>query len=164
MRRPALARALALELARAAGVRGMVGGQSEDLAAEGQRPDAARLERLHRGQDGGALRRLVRGRRPRGGRHPSAGRGACGRFGLELGLAFQIVDDVLDETGTAASLGKTPGKDRRGRKMTYVALEGVDGALTRARRRLATALASIARLPRPAALEALARYVVARDR
>ena len=53
---------------------------------------------------------------------------ALNRFGFDLGLAFQIVDDVLDETGTAESLGKTPGKDRKAAKMAYVALEGLAGA------------------------------------
>ncbi len=88
---------------------------------------------------------------------------ALRRFGLELGLAFQIVDDVLDETGTAASLGKTPGKDRDEGKMTYVALYGVEGARQRARARLASAVTSLASLPDGAGLEALARYVVERD-
>lgn len=85
-------------------------------------------------------------------------------FGLELGLAFQIVDDVLDVTGTAASLGKTPGKDRDEGKLTYVALYGVEGALARAQARLDRALSALSLLPHPSGLIALARYAVTRDR
>lgn len=158
-----LARALALELATAAGVDGMVGGQSEDLAAEGARPDEARLERLHRGKTAALFAAACVG----GGHAAKATRAqlaALRAFGLELGLAFQIIDDVLDETGTAEQLGKTPGKDRKGHKMTYVALEGVPAARARAARRLAKALARVTGLPHPETLEALARYVVARER
>ena len=158
----ALARALAHDLARAAGVRGMVGGQVEDLDAEGQRPDEARLERLHTGKTAALFAAACEGGGRAGGADASSLE-ALHRFGLELGLAFQIVDDVLDETGTAESLGKTPGKDRRGVKMTYVALEGVPAARARADRRLAVAIASIAKLPRPEVLSNLARYVVSRD-
>jgi geranylgeranyl diphosphate synthase type II len=163
VRDPKLARALALELATAAGVGGMVGGQSEDLAAEGARPDEARLERLHRGKTAALFAAACVG----GGcvaRATKAQSAALRAFGLDLGLAFQIVDDVLDETGTAAQLGKTPGQDKKGAKMTYVALEGVPAARARARRRLADALARIAGLPHPEPLASLARYVVERDR
>lgn len=155
------ARALGVELSRAAGVGGMVGGQSEDLAAEGLAPDAKRLERLHRGKTAALFAAACVG----GGLVAGATRArldSLRAFGLELGLAFQIVDDVLDETGTAQELGKTPGKDRREKKMTYVALEGVEAALVRAKRRLDVALAHARRLPRPAALQALARHCVER--
>ncbi len=158
-----LARALARELATAAGVDGMVGGQSEDLAAEGLRPDEARLERLHRGKTAALFAAACVG----GGLAGKASRAqltSLRRFGLELGLAFQIIDDVLDETGTAEQLGKTPGKDREGHKMTYVALEGVEAARVRAGKRLAKALTHVKRLPHPEALESLARYVVERAR
>ena len=158
----ALARALAHDLARAAGVRGMVGGQVEDLDAEGQPPDEHRLERLHAGKTAALFAAACEGGGRAGGADAAQG-AALRRFGLELGLAFQIVDDVLDETGTAESLGKTPGKDRRGIKMTYVALEGVPAARLRADRRLASALGALATLPRPETLSSLARYVVSRD-
>ncbi len=160
---PALACDLAGELARAAGVRGMVGGQVEDIEAEGAPAEEPRLERLHLGKTAALFAAATAG----GGR---AGGGtaeevdALRRFGLELGLAFQIVDDVLDETGTAESLGKTPGKDRKGVKMTYVALEGVPAARARAARRLDVALRALAGLRAPDVLASLARFVVERDR
>ena len=160
---PPLARALALELSAAAGVRGMVGGQAEDLAAEGAAPDAARLARLHRGKTAALIAASCVGGGLAGGA-TKAQTAALRAFGLDLGLAFQVVDDVLDETGTALELGKTPGKDRRGGKMTYVALEGVPAARARARKLLARALRRVASLPRPGALVALARYVVERER
>ena len=160
---PATARDLGVVLARAAGETGMVGGQVEDLAATGERPDAARLERMHAGKTAALFAAACEG----GGRAanpPAAVVDALRAFGLELGLAFQIVDDVLDETSTAEQLGKTPGKDRRATKMTYPALEGVPAARERARARLDRALAALAPVPHRAVLEALARSVVDRDR
>jgi geranylgeranyl diphosphate synthase type II len=157
------ARALALELARAAGCDGMVAGQVEDLAAGGDKADPARVERIHEGKTAALLRAACRG----GG---IAGNGdddeiaALHRFGTHLGHAFQIVDDLLDETGTAESLGKTPGKDRSRRKMTFVALEGLDGARRRAERHEAEALSSLRALTRPTTLAHLLRFVVRRDR
>jgi len=155
---PALACDLARELARAA----VVGGQVEDLAAEGAPAEEARLERLHLGKTAALFAAATAGGGRAGG-GTAAQVDALRRFGLELGLAFQIVDDVLDETGTAESLGKTPGKDRKGVKMTYVALEGVPAARARAARRLDVALHALAGLPSPAVLASLARFVVERD-
>jgi geranylgeranyl pyrophosphate synthase len=140
----------------------MVGGQVEDLTAAHVAPDEARLERLHRGKTAALFVAACEGGGRAAGARPDQIE-ALRTFGLELGLAFQIVDDVLDETGTAAQLGKTPGKDRRGDKMTYVALDGIEGARARARRRLAAALDAIASLPHREELTALARYVVERD-
>lgn len=158
----ALARDLALLLARAAGPEGMVGGQAEDLAAERQAPDAARLERIHRGKTAALLAAAAQG----GARAAGAREGvlACFReFGLQLGLAFQAADDILDVTGTPESLGKTPGKDRRGQKMTYVALEGLEAARARAQRACEAACSAIAPHDRHGLLAALARHVVARQ-
>ncbi len=128
---PVLARDLARDLARAAGVSGMVGGQVEDLTAERQPPSEERLLRIH----GGKTAALIAASCVGGGRSARASAdhlAALDRFGTEVGHAFQIVDDVLDVTGTPEQLGKTPGKDRRGKKMTYVALEGVTAARSRA--------------------------------
>jgi len=159
----ALARDLALELAEAAGCRGMVGGQVEDLAAANEPPTAGRLERIHRAKTGALFVAAARG----GGRAGGAGAGALEAlvdYGEALGLAFQITDDVLDETGTAESLGKTPGKDREVAKMTYVRLEGVEAARARARRERDRAVAAAARLPSPDLLASLARFVTDRER
>jgi geranylgeranyl diphosphate synthase type II len=155
--------ALARDLASAAGVRGMVGGQVEDLEAEGEPPSDERLVRIHEGKTAALFAAACRA----GGR---AGRGtreevlALDRFGRHLGLAFQVVDDVLDETGTAESLGKTPGKDKRGRKMTYVSLEGAAAARERAKALCDAAVLALGALREPATLAAIARHVVSRDR
>jgi len=155
--------ALARDLASAAGVGGMVGGQVEDLEAEGLAPSEPRLASIHAGKTAALFSAACRaGGRAGGGR--AAEVEALGRFGTAFGLAFQVVDDVLDETGTAESLGKTPGKDKRGKKMTYVALEGGAAARARARRLCDEAVAALAPVRDPSVLAALARHVVARDR
>ncbi|MFM8980749.1 MAG: polyprenyl synthetase family protein [Planctomycetia bacterium] len=158
----ALARDLALLLARAAGPGGMVGGQAEDLAAEHQRPDAARLERIHHGKTAALIGAAAEGGARAAGASPAT-QAAFRAYGLHVGLAFQAADDILDVTGTPESLGKTPGKDRRGEKMTYVALEGLEGARVRARRACDAALCAIAPHDRHGLLSALARHVVARE-
>jgi geranylgeranyl pyrophosphate synthase len=158
---PAVARDLGVLLARAAGHRGMVGGQVEDLAADGQPADAGRLARIHAGKTAALFAAACEGGARAAGAPPAAC-AALATFGLHLGLAFQIVDDVLDETGTPESLGKTPGKDRRAKKMTYVALEGVDAARARARAEADAALAAAAPHDRAGLLAAITRYVTAR--
>jgi geranylgeranyl diphosphate synthase type II len=155
--------ALARDLAAAAGVSGMVGGQVEDLEAEGHDASEARLLRIHTGKTAALFAAACRA----GGRAGGASAAeveALDRFGRELGLAFQVVDDVLDETGTAESLGKTPGKDKRGRKMTHVALEGASAARERAQRLCDSAIAALSPLRDPSMLTAIARHVVSRDR
>ncbi len=114
-------------VAMAIGSRGMVGGQAEDLEATGGLPDAERLDRIHRAKTGaligaavelGALLAGVDGPR----------RGAFAGFGERLGLLFQVADDILDVTGSAATLGKSPGKDAAAGKLTYPAVYGLDAA------------------------------------
>src|SRR5207253_85877 len=86
-------------------------------------------------------------------------------YGRALGLAFQIVDDVLDVTADLATLGKDPGSDREAGKTTFVDLLGVDGARARARQAMADGLAALARFgERARPPEALGRYTVQRDR
>lgn len=158
-----LARDLAVDLADAAGFDGMVGGQVEDLAAGGAEPDAARIHRIHRGKTAALIRAATRGGGRAGGGTP-AQVDALGEYGLHLGLAFQIVDDILDETGTAEELGKTPGKDRREAKLSIVALEGIDAARHRARAEADAAIDAVGALPLPDRLIELARFVRDRDR
>jgi geranylgeranyl pyrophosphate synthase len=160
---PTRAAALARELADASGFDGMVGGQVEDLAAGGAEPEAARLRRIHSGKTAALIRAAVRGGGIAAGAAPAA-IDALGAYGLSLGLAFQITDDVLDETSTAAVLGKTPGKDRREEKMTYVALEGLEGAQRRAEEECTNAIEALGPITSPALLVQLARYVTVRDR
>jgi geranylgeranyl pyrophosphate synthase len=124
-------------VAEAISSRGMVGGQMEDLEATGQVESSAvkptaRLERIHRHKTG----RLLRASVETGAVLAGVGDDDLSRlaaFGDALGLAFQVADDILDETATAAELGKSPGKDAVSGKLTYVTLYGLESA----RRRLA---------------------------
>lgn len=155
-------------LARAAGSRGVVGGQQDDLDAEGAVIDGspacrARLERIHRGKTA-ALIRASCALGAIAGRATPAQRAALERFGEDIGLAFQIADDVLDATADAKTLGKTPGKDAAQGKLTYVAVHGLDIARTEARRLEQSALAALAPFGAHAdALAALGRFIVERN-
>ncbi|RLE18760.1 MAG: hypothetical protein DRJ65_21010 [Acidobacteria bacterium] len=128
-------RAEAIELvADAIGSRGMVGGQMEDLEATGQvsgdgisEDPGVRLDLIHRHKTGCLLRASVEVGALWAGL-PVDQRGDFIRFGDCLGLAFQIADDVLDLTATAAELGKSPGKDAEADKLTWVTLYGLDAA------------------------------------
>ena len=138
-------------IAHAAGSVGMVGGQAIDLQAAGQAPghalmlDADGLQRMHARKTGAIIRAsAVSGAVMAGGVEVAVT--AIDRFATDIGLAFQIVDDILDVEGNAAELGKTAGKDAAGTKPTYPALFGVDRSrtlaaecLTRARETLRTA-------------------------
>ncbi|MCB1733410.1 MAG: polyprenyl synthetase family protein, partial [Halieaceae bacterium] len=85
--------------------------------------------------------------------------------GTHIGLAFQVVDDILDEEGATATLGKTQGKDGEANKPTYVKLMGLEGAKAEARRLLAAALAALDGFGESADhLRDMARYIVERDR
>jgi geranylgeranyl diphosphate synthase type II len=151
-----------LVLARDTGSLGVVGGQQDDLDAEGKPPDAALLERIHRRKTAA----LIRASCELGaiaGRATPAQRAALAAYGEALGLAFQIADDVLDVTATAATLGKTPGKDAAQGKLTYVAVHGLDAARAEGARQ--ARLAQEALVPfgtQGAALAELARFVVER--
>ena len=145
---PVRGRDLALLLARASGHGGMVGGQVDDLAAEGAGHDGIdveRLESIHRRKTGALIEASVVGGARAGGAEGEALDGFR-RYGASLGLAFQIADDVLDATGSAEVLGKTPGKDADAEKFTYVALEGVDAARARCDREIQGALGALADL------------------
>ncbi|HET7462782.1 MAG TPA: farnesyl diphosphate synthase [Longimicrobium sp.] len=155
-------RALVEELCRAGGAAGMVGGQLMDLEGEGRALDAGALEAIHRRKTGALLAAALR----LGGLAAGAGQAALAaldEYGQDLGLAFQIVDDVLDVTGSGAQLGKTPGKDESAGKTTYPALFGLDGARARAEGYVAAAVSALrAGGIESEALEGLARYVLER--
>jgi geranylgeranyl diphosphate synthase type II len=114
------------EIARAAGTpSGMVAGQALDLDGESRDVTGAELERIHHRKTGALIRAAARS----GAIIAAASESeveAITEYATNLGLLFQITDDLLDVTATAADLGKTPGKDARSRKATYPALYGVD--------------------------------------
>lgn len=118
-------------LAHAAGTAGMCGGQALDLQAVGTALSAAALERMHRMKTGALLAAAVAMGVLAGGANAEI-RAAGERYGAAIGLAFQIVDDILDVEATSEQLGKTAGKDARQNKPTYVSLLGLDGARRRA--------------------------------
>jgi farnesyl diphosphate synthase len=122
-----------LRLAQAVGSRGMAGGQAVDLASEGHRLDLAALESMHRLKTGALIRAAVHLGADSGRVLTAAENDALDRYASAVGLAFQVVDDVLDVEGTAQSLGKTAGKDALQGKSTYVTLLG----LAEARQRVA---------------------------
>lgn len=157
------AKAVVRELNRAAGGGGMVGGQYLDLLAEGRTLGSGGLDDLH-GMKTGALltASLVIG--GLAARAPESTLAGLREYGRAVGLAFQVTDDILDETSTSAALGKNP-SDGLLAKSTYVSLHGVEEALRRARALADEALEAL----RAAAIEApelaaLARYVVERKR
>ncbi len=151
-------------VAGALGSRGMVGGQVEDLQATGGTVDAERLERIHRAKTGALLTASVTlGALLAGAEGQALERFSA--FGAGLGLLFQIADDILDVTGTAASLGKSPGKDAAAGKLTYPRVFGLEAA----RSRLATLARSLSEEAvglegEGGVLAALVEYVARRDR
>ncbi len=119
------------ELARAAGSFGMAGGQAIDLAAVGGTLDRAGIEEMHRRKTGAMLAVSVRlGWLAGHSVHvaPQDDLAALERYGAAIGLAFQVVDDILDVEGDAATLGKTAGKDQANGKPTYVSALGLEPA------------------------------------
>jgi geranylgeranyl diphosphate synthase type II len=140
-----LARALVSELAGAAGSRRLVGGQMEDLLAEkSATPDALRFIHLNK------TAAMIETSLAMGGMCAGVGPGVLATLreaGRELGLAFQIVDDVLDATADTATLGKTAGKDARAGKATYVSVHGLEAARRIAHERSDSAVAALRRLP-----------------
>ena len=159
---PKEAGALAAELFTAGGISGMVGGQWLDLEAEGRTLEIEELRAVHRGKTGALIEAsCVLG--ALAARAADRERDAIRDFGKEVGLAFQVADDVLDATGTSEELGKTAGKDAAVAKSTYVQLLGVAGARAAAARHAEAAVNSLERSGVSSdTLAALARYIVTR--
>ena len=154
-------RAMAL-LGEACGTTGLLGGQVEDLESEGKAVTPAALERLHRAKTGALLGVCVRGGAILGGAGDDELE-MLGRYADAIGLAFQVVDDVLDATEGAEQLGKTAGKDQAAHKATYVSVHGLERARELARGLLDEALEALAPLgPQGELLRGLARLVVER--
>ena len=144
---PALAAALVRELAEAAGSERLIGGQMEDLLAERKLDATAdELDFIHHNKTAALLTAAL----ALGGLCGGAGEVDLGRLrdaGRHLGLAFQIIDDILDATADTATLGKTAGKDAKAGKTTYVKLHGLDAARRHAEAQTQAALAALAGLP-----------------
>jgi geranylgeranyl diphosphate synthase type II len=154
-------RATAL-LGEACGTTGLIGGQVMDLESEGRSVSPEALERLHRAKTGALLGACVSGGALLGGANGSDLE-RLDRYGHAVGLAFQVVDDVLDATGAAEELGKTAGKDAAFHKATYVSVHGLEPARALARELLGEALAALQPLgERGAMLAYLARLIVER--
>jgi farnesyl diphosphate synthase len=154
-------------LARASGYQGMAGGQAIDLASVGQRLSEDQLRQMHRLKTGALLLCSVQMGAACVPGVSAPVQAALSRFGQALGLAFQVVDDVLDVTADSATLGKTAGKDEAADKPTYVALMGLDAAKAYADALAAEAVQALADTGLPetrlAALRALTAMVVERN-
>ncbi len=159
------ARCVAL-LARASGAHGMAGGQAVDLAHVGLAMDEAQLRRMHQLKTGALLSGSVQLGAACVPITPADTLAALQDFGDALGLAFQVVDDILDVTADSQTLGKTAGKDAAADKPTYVSLLGLTAAQALADALAAQALAALSRTQLPAhrlaPLQALAQRVVQR--
>ena len=149
-------------LARAAGSEGMVGGQILDIQGETRKLGAVEMEAVHRRKTGALLAAAV-AMGAAAGKLADAESRALDRFGRELGLAFQIHDDVLDATTPTELLGKRQNADIQRGKSTYVTALGLDAARAEAKRRLDAALRELEGFgPAASELEAVARFVVVR--
>ena len=153
---------LILELARAAGSQGVVGGQVEDLASEGKKPNVTTVNYIHLHKTAGLVRAAVR----IGGICGGASKGelaALGKYGEKAGLAFQITDDILNETSSREKMGKAAGSDRSRGKMTYVAVHGLENAKKTARRLADGAVKALQPLKgKKEALSVLVDFIVTR--
>ena len=154
-------------LARASGYQGMAGGQAIDLASVGRRLTEDQLRQMHRLKTGALLLCSVQMGAACVPGVPAPVQSALQRFGEALGLAFQVVDDVLDVTADSATLGKTAGQDEAADKPTYVALMGLDAAKAYADALATQAMQALADTGLPearlAALRALTAMVVNRN-
>jgi geranylgeranyl diphosphate synthase type II len=148
-------------LAAASGWEGMVGGQVADLQAEGQAPDVDRVAAIHAGKTAAMIAvSLQLGVLAGGGEDDDVAR--LGEVGRDLGLAFQIVDDLLDVEGTTEALGKAAGADADRGKMTWPAVVGVATARQDAERLVAGAVARARGGRAEALLGSLGGFILAR--
>jgi geranylgeranyl diphosphate synthase type II len=140
----------------------MIAGQMADLEAEGRRVSARQLEAIHRGKTGALIRASVRtGALFAGADGPSLQR--LSRFGAKLGLAFQIVDDVLDVRSSTRRLGKTVHKDAAHGKATYPAVHGLEKSQRMAGKLVEEACADLEPFGRRAEpLQQISRHLLAR--
>jgi geranylgeranyl diphosphate synthase type II len=151
------------EVAYAIGTFGMIGGQVEDLQMEGRDVDLPTLQHIHAHKTGALLRASVRSGAILGGGSPAEVE-ALTRYGTHIGLAFQIMDDILDVRGDEQLMGKALRKDEARQKATYPRLVGLDGAEVRAQAAVTAGLAALEPFGgRGEALRSLALFIIARE-
>lgn len=153
------------EIARGTGtLNGMIGGQVVDLEAEHTTPTAEMLEYIHRSKTAALITSsLVSGGLFAGAKETEVAH--LRAFGMGIGLAFQIVDDVLDVTQTSEQLGKTAGKDTASEKVTYPALFGIEASIKKADALVSTAFSELDSFgERAETLKELARYLIERKK
>ena len=151
-------------LSRAIGTGGMAGGQAVDLEAVGHTLPVAAVENMHRRKTGALIQGSVLLGALAAGVSDACQLAALGRFGADIGLAFQIQDDILDVEGDPALLGKTTGADAAHQKPTYPSTAGIDASRARARELRDAAIAALEPCgSRVGALAELARFVVSRE-
>lgn len=161
---PQVAQDMIVALARAAGSRGMAGGQAVDLDSLGKVLSVPELEFMH-GHKTGALIRAAVSLGALCGRLDHVALAGLSHYAKFVGLAFQVVDDILDATASTETLGKTAGKDARSHKPTFVSALGIVDARSFADELLDDAVGALQPLgAKGARLEELARFIVARDR
>lgn len=159
--------AMVAQLAQASGVSGMCGGQELDLAAEGQAISLARLEQIHHYKTGALISAAVKLGALTAGERASKALPLLEQYAQHIGLAFQVQDDILDVTGSTATLGKRQGADARLHKSTYPALLGLDAARQKAHSLCQQAQMVLETLTHQgldcSSLQALAHYIIQRD-
>jgi geranylgeranyl diphosphate synthase type II len=155
--------AMVTTLAEAAGWAGMVGGQVKDLAGEGQAPELERVHAIHSGKTAALISACFRlGALAGGGSSEAVAR--LGEAGRDFGLAFQIIDDLLDLQGSTAELGKRAGSDTEQSKLTWPAAVGVEASRRDAVELVQGAVARCGPGPAEPLIAGLGRYLVPRRR
>jgi geranylgeranyl diphosphate synthase type II len=151
------------DISEAAGLYGMVAGQAADILSEGREPEITALEFIHHRKTGAMIGVSVKS----GALLSDAGEGeifALTEYGRNIGLAFQIADDILNVAGDSQAMGKETGSDQRSRKLTYPALMGLEASRQKAQSLIKEAVSSISMLDHRAdPLRMIANYVTARE-
>src|SRR5256886_10934230 len=151
-----------VEIAEAAGSPGMVGGQVADIESEGKRADGETVDYIHTHKTAALIRASIRSGAILAGATPPQ-LDALGVAGDALGLAFQIMDDILDVTATSEELGKTAGRDQAQQKATYPAVHGLEVSRIHAKALVGEAHAALQSFgPRAEPLRALGTFIVER--
>lgn len=154
--------ALILELARKTGSCGVIGGQMEDIDGEGKTPDASLVDYIHRNKTAA----LIQASCVMGGLCAHADTQTLANltvYGESTGLAFQIIDDLLDESATTEQLGKDAGSDKNKDKMTWQSVHGTEASRQKARELTDAAYAAASRLPAGSRLKSITEYLLDRS-